>query len=59
MEKAEKYVKLADVYKDDKAKTEQIYREAIKVQSINLDAWAGLAKLYLNDETKQKKIITT
>ena len=55
LEKAEKLVKLADVYKDDKAKQEQIYREAIKVQSINLDAWAGLAKLYVNDETKTEE----
>ena len=55
LEKAEKLVKLADVYKDDKAKQEQIYREAIKAQSINLDAWAGLAKLYVNDETKTEE----
>lgn len=55
LEKAEKLLKLVDVYQDDKAKQEQIYREAIKIQSINLDAWAGLAKLYVNDETKTEE----
>ncbi len=44
-----------DVYKDDKVKQEQIYREAIRTQKINLDAWAGLAKLYVEDSTKTEE----
>lgn len=50
--KAEELLMTVDVYKEDKAKQEQIYRDAIKVQSINLDAWAGLVKLYLEDSKK-------
>ncbi len=53
--KAEELIMTVDTYKDDKAKQEQIYREAIKVQSINLDAWAGLAKLYVEDPTKTEE----
>ncbi len=53
--KAEELLMTVDTYKDDKAKQEQIYREAIKIQSINLDAWAGLAKLYVGDETKTEE----
>ena len=54
-EKAEKLLMTVDTYKDDKAKQEQIYRDAIKIQSINLDAWAGLAKLYVEDTTKTEE----
>lgn len=53
--KAEELLMTVDVYKEDKAKQEQIYREAIQVQSINLDAWAGLVKLYVADETKTEE----
>ena len=54
-EKAEKLLMTVDTYKDDKTKQEQIYREAIGIQSINLDAWAGLAKLYVEDPTKTEE----
>ncbi len=54
-EKAEELLMTIDAYKDDKAKQEEIYREAIRTQSINLDAWAGLAKLYMADETKTEE----
>ncbi len=53
--KAEEVLMTADAYKDDKQKQEQIYRDAIKIQSINLDAWAGLVKLYMEDNTKTEK----
>ena len=53
--KAEELLMTVDVYKDDKVKQEQIYREAIQIQSINLDAWAGLAKLYVEDSTKTEE----
>ena len=53
--KAEEILMTVDLYKGDKAKQEQIYREAIKVQSINLDAWAGLAKLYVEDSSKTEE----
>ena len=55
--KAEELLMTVDVYKGDNAKQEAIYREAIKTQSINLDAWAGLAKLYVADETKTEEQI--
>ena len=54
-EKAEKLLMTVDTYKDDKVKQEKIYRDAIKIQSINLDAWAGLAKLYVEDTTKTEE----
>ncbi len=54
-EKAEKLLMTVDAYQDDKAKQEEIYREAIAIQSINLDAWAGLAKLYVNDPAKTEE----
>lgn len=50
--KAEELLMTVELYNGDKKKQEQIYREAIGVQSINLDAWAGLAKLYVSDDTK-------
>lgn len=53
--KAEELLMIADVYKDDLAKQEELYKEAIKVQSINLDAWLGLMKLYLADSTKTEE----
>ncbi len=53
--KAEELVMTVDVYKDDKTKQEQIYREAIKAQSINLDAWAGLVKLYLSSDKTEEQ----
>ncbi len=53
--KAEELLMTVDVYQEDKAKQEQIYREAIKVQSINLDAWAGLVKLYLSSDKTEEE----
>lgn len=53
--KAEELLMTVDVYKDDKTKQEQIYREAIKAQSINLDAWAGLVKLYLSSDKTEEQ----
>ncbi len=37
---------LAKVYEDDSEKSESIYREALEIQNINLDAWYGLIKSY-------------
>lgn len=53
--KAEELVKLAEAYGDDKLKQEELYRKAIQVQSINLDAWVGLVKLYNLDNTKTEE----
>ncbi len=53
--KAEELLMTVELYENDKAKQEEIYRKAIKTQSINLDAWAGLTKLYMADETKTEK----
>ena len=51
-EKAKFILMQADVYKDDRKKLEQIYRDALNEEIINLDAWMGLTDLYLTDETK-------
>ena len=53
--KAEELVMIADIYEDDKEKQEEIYREAIKVQSINLDAWVGLIKLYISSDKTEEE----
>ncbi len=53
--KAEEILMEIDSHKDNKAKQEEIYRKAIEIQSINLDAWAGLAKLYVEDNTKTEE----
>jgi len=52
LEKSEKLVMLTDVYKGNLPKQEEIYKEALNVQSINFDAWYGLIQTYLADETK-------
>ena len=41
-EKSEKLVYLADVYKDNLVKQEEIYRESLQIQPLNIDAWYGL-----------------
>lgn len=51
-EKAEEILMLADVYKDDSQKLEEIYRKALEVEPIHFDAWLGLVNLYKTDETK-------
>ncbi len=43
------------VHKDDRKKLEQIYRDALKEESINLDAWIGLVNLYITDSTKTEE----
>lgn len=43
---AEKLIKIADMYKDDPEKRIEIYREALNVQNINLDAWIALIDAY-------------
>lgn len=54
-EKAELILLLADVYKNDRKKLEQIYRDALKEEIINLDAWIGLVDLYITDDTKTEE----
>ena len=51
-EKSEEIIMLADVYKNNSEKVEEIYREAIRVEHRNIDAWYGLIKLYKESETK-------
>lgn len=45
-------VLLADVYKDDNSKLQEIYKKALKAQSYNLDAMEGLIAAYKADPTK-------
>lgn len=44
--KANNLVRLADVYADDAQKQIDLYEQALKVQSINMDAWVGLINAY-------------
>jgi len=52
--KAEKLVKLAKSYKDDLIKQEEIYRKALSIQNINLDAWLGLIEVYNQSTMKNE-----
>ena len=54
-EKAEEILMLADVYKDDNEKLEEIYKKAIKTEKLNFDAWLGLIHLYEKDDTKTEQ----
>lgn len=54
-EKAEMLMLLADVYKSDRKKLEQIYRDALEEEIINLTAWIGLVDLYISDSTKSEE----
>ncbi|MCI9233904.1 MAG: hypothetical protein HFH08_04820 [Bacilli bacterium] len=54
-EKAELILLLEDVYKNDKKMLEQIYRDALKEEIINLDAWIGLVNLYISDSEKTEE----
>jgi len=54
-ERAELILLQASIYNNDKTKLEQIYRDALNEEIINLDAWIGLVDLYMSDETKTDK----
>ena len=51
-ENAEKNVMLANVYEGDLEKQEQLYRKALEIQPINIDAWYGLINVYNQNENK-------
>lgn len=53
--KAEEILLLVDSYTNDFTKLESIYREAIKIQSINMDAWYGLIQLYKSNDSKTEQ----
>lgn len=50
--KCEEEVMLAKVYTGDLTKQEEIYRKALEIQPINLDAWLGLINVYNANENK-------
>ncbi len=54
-EKSEKIIMLADLYKGDLKKQEEIYRKALDVQKINIDAWWGLINVYKADDQRKDK----
>ena len=54
-EKATKTIMTADLYKDDLKKQEEIYRKALDIEPINIDAWDGLIELYKKDNTKKEE----
>lgn len=54
-EKAKLITLLANIYKDDRAKLERIYRDTLDVEIINWDAWLGLVNLYITDPTKTEE----
>lgn len=51
-ENAEFVMMLANVYKNDRAKLEQIYRDTLAEERIHWEAWLGLVNLYISDSTK-------
>jgi len=54
-ERSELILLLESVYSNDRKKLEQIYRDALEEEIINLDAWIGLVNLYITDDTKTEQ----
>ncbi len=54
-EQSEKIIMIADSYENNPTKQEELYRKALDVQSINIDAWYGLINLYKADSTKTEE----
>ena len=54
-EKSEKIIMTAQLYEGNLQKQEEIYREALKVQNINIDAWWGLINVYNADSNRKDK----
>ena len=52
MVKCEEEVMRAKVYEGNLAKQEEIYRKALQIQPINIDAWVGLINVYNASENK-------
>lgn len=50
--KCEEQVMLAKVYAGDLTKQEELYRKALDIQSINIDAWVGLINVYNSSKNK-------
>ena len=50
--KCEEEVMRAKVYEGNLAKQEEIYRKALQIQPINIDAWVGLINVYNASENK-------
>ncbi len=54
-EEAEEILLLEEVYANDYTKLEEVYRKALDIEPINIDAWRGLIKTYEWDHTKTSK----
>ena len=54
-EQSEKFVYLADVYKDDLSKKEETYRKALNIEPLNIDAWYELINVYNESSNKTEK----
>ncbi len=54
-EKSEKIIMTANLYKNDPAKQEEIYRKALRELPINVDAWYGLINCYSANESKTEE----
>ena len=54
-EKSQEIIMVAELNSDNKEKQEELYREALKVQKININAWWGLISVYNSDETKTEE----
>ena len=52
LEKCQKIIMEAKTYAGDLAKQEEIYRKALEVQPINIDAWYGLYSVYCANTAK-------
>lgn len=54
---AEENIMLARVYEDDLDKQEELYEEALSVQSINIDAWYGLIQTYIAKNKTETQLL--
>lgn len=54
-EQSEKLVYLADVYHDDLAKQEELYKEALRIQPLNINAWYGLIQNFNANPNKTEE----
>ena len=54
-EQATELIMEANSYKGNPAKQEELYRKALAIQPINIDAWYALINLYKEDTTKTEE----
>ena len=54
---SEEIIMAADVYEGNNTLLDNIYEQALKVQSINFDAWYGLVNLYIAKNASEEELL--